>query len=258
VGWFSRLFGDKESETPDPPDPRRSGSVILAVGAPGSGKTLKLMRLALYGGYEYRLPVVLQDTNGDLDIYLETVVKGMRDRKDPISIEKADFLKTKVRVIDKSEDLLALFAWYRKKAKDASIRVPQAYFVIDEAGVLRRDRENDGESFWDIAASFRNSGITAFVSGHRIKDVSPVGRQTVRCLIIERSTEGDIEFFGKDIDNREASPPMSNMITYMDGLDQTIKRFELPPINEPIRRIPDEHAILVLPVQPTRVQALRF
>lgn len=257
MSWWSKLWGtDSEPVEHEKPDPRRSGSVILLVGAPRSGKTMKGMRMCLRAGFEYRLPVVLQDTNGDLEVYRDSVVDALAKRSDRRSQLKADYIRNKVVIETDTKKLIGRFDAYRLKARrNKDHRKPEAFFFIDEAGIIRRE-DNDGESFWNIATSFGNAGITCYTTAHKNTDVARVGRQTIRAVCFERNVEGESEWFGETIKPEDSAPPMSDWLVYMDGLDRKIKRWKMPSIHDPIVDIPSEHEILFLPVQPTRVETL--
>jgi len=248
VGGF---FGKDDSNDDIEYDPRRSGSLIVSAGGPGTGKTLLLFRLALKAAFDNELPFAAEDPNGDLGIYHKAAIERLEsinkrsDREDDL----LDWLKdtSQVRVYSKENvaGFASLIERYRSKAsKSKRVRKPVLYAFIDEGGVMRRD----SEKFWNMAAAFRNAGITAYTTIHREKDISPVGRQAIRAVILFRGYEGEIEFFGQKIRAEDITKSMSDEIVYMDAQDRTLKtwnantEWDNPPY------------CLVAPVQPTSVR----
>ena len=238
--------------TVDPPaaNPAYFGSVIALNGQPGSGKTFLACKLIFSAGFRHRLPIILQDTRGDLAVYHAAAIRTLERKSDRISELKLSFLRDKQRCKFLRErdgsGFLALLEHYSKVSSKEVNRTPKAYVLIDEGGVLRRG----DEGLWDIAAGFRNSGITAYTSVHKDTDISRVGRQSLRAVILQRPYEGSVEFFGVDIDAMECSAPMSNTVTYIDSLKRELVRFDIEK-----DQIPE---VLTHPVQPTRVKGLEF
>lgn len=238
------------SNTVETPSPRHFGSVIALNGQPGSGKTFLACKLIFSAGFRYRLPIILQDTRGDLKVYHKAAIKTLESKSDKASQLKLSFLKDSSRckiLSDKTGDqFLSLLQHYSKVSSKETVRVPKAFVLVDEGGVLRRG----DEGFWDIASGFRNSGITAYTSVHKDTDISRVGRQCLRAVILQRPYEGSVEFFGVEIPASECSPPMSDTVTYIDSYERTVKRFDIAKDNIP--------ECLIHPVQPTRVSGLSF
>jgi len=232
-------------------DPRRSGSLIVATGGPGTGKTLLLFRLALKAAFDNELPFAAEDPNGDLSIYHQKAIERLKsiEKRTEREDDLLDWLQdtSQVRVYSKEnvEGFANLVELYRKRAsKSKRVRKPTLYIFIDEGGVLRRN----SEKFWNMAAAFRNAGITAYTTIHREKDISPVGRQAIRVVLLFRGYEGEIEFFGKKINADDITKSMSNEVVYMDGQDRVLKTWnsETDWDNPPY--------CLVAPVQPTSVR----
>lgn len=235
---------------PDPPNPRYFGSVIAANGQPGSGKSFLLCKIAFTAAVRHRLPLIMQDTRGDLSVYHRAAIKTLEGKSDRDSVLKLDFLKDKSRckiLNDRSgSQFLSLLEHYSSESAKEVNRTPKAYVLVDEGGVLRRG----DESFWDISSGFRNSGITAYTSVHKDTDISRVGRQCLRAVILQRPYEGEVEFFGVTILANECSPPMSSEVTYIDSFDRELHHFNID-----TDVIPE---CITHPVQPTRVKGLKF
>lgn len=235
---------------PDQANPRYFGSVIAANGQPGSGKSFLLCKVAFTAAIRHRLPLIMQDTRGDLSVYHRAAINTLEGKSDRASALKLDFLRDKSRckiLIDRSgSQFLSLLEHYSTVSAKEVNRTPKAYVLVDEGGVLRRG----DESFWDISSGFRNSGVTAYTSVHKDTDISRVGRQCLRAVILQRPYEGEVEFFGVTIPAGECSPPMSDTVTYIDSFDRELHRFNIETDNIP--------ECLTHPVQPTRVKGLRF
>ena len=219
-------------------------------GAPGTGKTLLAFRIALRAAYEASLPFVAEDPNGDLSVYLEAAKERLRS-KPKLSERDADLLewledRSQVRVYskEKAHKFSSMIEKYRSRASGSSrVRHPTLYAFIDEGGVMRRN----SESFWDMASSFRNAGITAYTTIHKDTDISRVGRQSIRAVILFRGYEGEVSFFGKDILAEQCSKPMSREIVYIDGYDRELKKWDC------VKNWDNPPFCLVAPVQPTSV-----
>ena len=249
--WIKRLVNRQtEPAEIESYDPRRSGSLIVAVGGPGTGKSLLTFRIALKAAYDAGLPFIAEDPNGDLALYHDKAIERLRMLKRPSEdeLDKLYWLtdKSQVRIYSKENvaGFAAIVEKYRKAAsKSKRQRKPVLFAFIDEGGVMRRD----SESFWNMGAAFRNAGITAYTTIHKDTDVSRVGRQAIRAVILFRGYEGTVEFFGKEIDAAQCTAPMSSDIVYMDNIDRELKHWnsdrdwENPPY------------CLVAPVQPTNV-----
>lgn len=241
----------KEPEPSQEYDARRSGSLIVAVGGPGTGKTLLLFRLALKAAYDAGLPFVAEDPNGDLSVYHAAAIERLASKR-KLSEDDSDLLKwlrdkSQVRIYSKeaTAGFAAVIEKYRSKAsKSKAAREPVLYAFIDEGGVMRRD----SEAFWNMGATFRNAGITAYTTVHKDTDISRVGRQAIRAVILFRGFEGSYEFFGKEIDAGDCTKPMDNKIVYMSSYERELevwdsdKNWDEPPY------------CLVAPVQPTNVR----
>jgi hypothetical protein len=247
---FQSRKGPVSAPTDTKPNPRYFGSVIAANGQPGSGKTFLVCKLAFTASFRHRLPLIMQDTRGDLSVYHRAAIKTLENRSDAVSKLKLELLRDKSRckiLTDRNgESFLALLEEYSRQSSKEVNRTPKAYALVDEGGVLRRG----DESFWDISSGFRNSGITAYTSVHKDTDISRVGRQCLRAVILQRPYEGEVEFYGVTIPAGECSPPMSNTVTYIDSFDRTIKRFDINTDSIP--------ECLTHPVQPTKVSGLEF
>lgn len=247
LDWFKR----KAEDTPSDFDPRRSGSLIVAAGGPGTGKTLLLFRIALKAAYDAGLPFVAEDPNGDLSVYHEAAIDLLKSKR-KLSEDDADLLawlkdRSQVRIYsrDNVKHFSGVLEKYRRDAaKSKSVRKPRVYAFIDEGGSMRRD----SESFWNVAASFRNAGITAYTTVHREKDIHPVGRQAIRCVLLFRGYEGEVEFFGVKIDAMDTTAPMSPVVCYIDAFDREVKRWNS------VEAWDDPPFCMVEPVQPTNVK----
>lgn len=247
---FNRYNPPSTPAVSESPNPAFFGSVIAANGQPGTGKTYLLFRLVCTAGFKHRLPVILQDTRGDLSVYHAAAIRSLAGKTDKVSRLKRDFLTDKSRFVilnDASgESFLSLLSSYYKASAREVNRTPKAFALVDEGGVLRRGEE----TFWDISSGFRNAGITAFTSVHKDTDISRVGRQCLRAVILQRPYEGTVDFFGKEIPAEDCSPPMSDIVTYIDSLNREVLRFDITK-----EQIPE---CLTHPVQPTRVKEMKF
>lgn len=244
--WF---IGKKTRETSaevEDYDPDRAGSMIVAVGGPGTGKTLLTVRLALRAAYDAGLPFAAIDTNGDVEVYRKAAcarIRAIKHRSEGES-DLLDWLEDKrcVRTYRDAGEFSALIESYRKNASKQKRREPSLYCFIDEGGMQRRD----SESFWDMAASFRNAGITAYTTCHKDTDISRVGRQAIRAVMLFEGYEGTVNFFGVDIEARNTTPPMSDYVVYIDHTRE-LKKWDHA------KRWHDPPKCLVAPVQPTAV-----
>lgn len=245
--WFRSRMTDAPMEKFDP---RRAGSLIVAVGGAGTGKTLLTFRIALKAAYEAGLPFVAEDPNGDLGVYHKAAISRLRRMKHLTDDEqdRLDWISDSrlVRIYSQRDagKFAGIMSEYQKRAaKSKSARAPTLYAFVDEGGVMRRD----SESFWDMAVRFRNSGITGYTTVHKDTDISRVGRQAIRAVMFFRGYEGDFEFFGKTITAEEATPPMADYVMYMDSYDRTLKRWDH------VKDWDKPPFCLVAPVQPTSV-----
>lgn len=233
-----------------PPNPALFGSVIAANGQPGSGKSRLLSKLVFTAGFRHRLPIIIQDTRGDIAVYHEAAIRTLEGKRDAASVQKLSLLRDKSRcriLSDRTGDsFIALLEHYAKQSSKEVNRTAKAFAFVDEGGVLRRG----DEGFWDISSGFRNSGITAYTSVHKDTDISRVGRQCLRAVILQRPYEGSVEFFGVTVDAMDCSAPMSDEVTYIDSFRRVVTRFNIE--RDPIP------VTLTHPVQPTRVEGLEF
>lgn len=248
LDWFKRK--PRESDGDEGYDSRRAGSLIVAVGGAGTGKTLLTFRIALRAAYDAGLPFVAEDPNGDLGVYHKAAVSRLRAIKNRTEEDNdiLDWISDSRLVRIYSQKDAAKFAdtinaYQKRAAKSSEVRRPTLYAFIDEGGVMRRD----SESFWNMAVRFRNAGITGYTTIHKDTDVSRVGRQAIRAVMFFRGYEGEFEFFGKTVTAEEATPAMADYVVYMDSHDRVLKRWnhkeqwDNPPFS------------LVAPVQPTNV-----
>lgn len=249
--WFAATRPSHDIDIP-PPNPKFFGSIIAAVGQPGTGKTYKLVRLAYKSAWVNGLPLIVQDTNGEVTIYHEKLIKGFEGKTDTLSQKKLEWLKSTshVRIFNQNETdwFQAKFKAYERKARKAKIRVPEVVFLIEEGGKLRHDQED----FWSLARKFRNIGAHCYTSIHKDTDITRSGRQCLRVVILDRPYEKEIEFFGVTIPAMECSPPMSDDVTFIDSYSREIQHFNM--VTE-WDNIPD---VLIAPVQPTNVDSITF
>jgi hypothetical protein len=253
LDFLKNLFSSQksiDSDSQEDFDPRRSGSLIVAVGGPGTGKTLLTFRLALRAAFDAGLPFIAEDPNGDIGVYHSAAVERLKSQEklSERDQELLDYITdtSMVRVYSKENapKFAAIVEKYRKRASSSKrVRKPTLFALIDEGGVMRRD----SEAFWNMGAAFRNAGITAYTTIHKDTDVSRVGRQAIRAVILFRGYEGTVEFFGKEIDASQCTAPMSNKIVYMDSHDRELKTWDAG------RNWDDPPFSLVAPVQPTNV-----
>lgn len=261
-----KLFGLNKKEVKfekrEQPNPKYAGSVIVLAGQPGSGKTYRGFQLACIASFHYKLPLIAQDIRGDVRIYRDRMIQTLEHCKDKVSKAKLEFLsnpnKCKCLTGAKNDtaQLMAIMENYKEKNRKAKNRKAECFLFIDEGGVLRRDDED----FWDIAAGFRNSGITAYTTIHKDTDISRVGRQAIRAVILQRGYEGEVDFFGKEIPAEQLAPPMSNTVTYIDSFDRQtdpLKSFEFNE-EDPLSVLIPDHEVLIHPVQPTYVERMVF
>lgn len=248
MNWLSTLFSKREENISEEFDPRRAGSMIVAVGGPGTGKTLLSFRLALKAAHSAGLPFIAQDTNGDVGVYHRAAIKRLEsiEHRSDLQDDLLDYMKdsSMVRVYPqhKSSQFASVIESYRKQASKSKARKPVLFAFIDEGGMIRRDNE----SFWNMASSFRNAGITAYTTCHKDTDITRVGRQAIRAVMLFQGYEGTVEFFGVEIDAKDCTPAGSDHVVYMDH-ERTLKRWnhksewETPPFE------------LIAPVQPTNI-----
>lgn len=252
LAWklFSKSHND--SGKVEPPNPSLFGSVICACGQPGTGKTYKIVRLSYKAAWKHGLPLIVQDTKGDATIYHRKLIETLSKRSDSTSKRKVEWLQSKrhVRLFNQRETdwFMSVLKRLETKARNASVREAEIIACIEEGGALRSDNEN----FWDVARGFRNAGVTAYTTVHKDTDITRSARQCLRAVILDRPYEESVEFFGVDIPAMECSPPMSNIVTFIDSFDRTVKRFDM--ITE-WDRVP---SVLIDPVQPTNVESITF
>jgi len=246
---FDWLVGSRETDKDDGPfDPRRAGSMIIAVGGPGTGKTLLSFRLAMLAGFRAGLPLVAQDTNGDVGVYHRAAISRLRRKSNPSEHDRevleylTDDRQVRIYPQSKAGQFADMIEGYRKRASKDRNRRARLFAFIDEGGMIRRDNE----SFWNMAASFRNSGITAYTTVHKDTDITRVGRQAIRAAMLFQGYEGTVNFFGVDIEAKDCTPAGSDYVIYMDH-ERTLKRWDHgSKWSEP----PFE---LIAPVQPTNI-----
>ena len=248
--WPFRSQSSQRHEETAEPNPAFFGSVIAANGQPGTGKTYLLSKLIFSAGFRHRLPIILQDTRGDLAVYHRAAIVSLEGKNDRVSRQKLEFLRDKERckfLRDRDgSGFLSLLEHYSRVSQKEVNRTAKAYVMIDEGGVLRRG----DEGLWDIASGFRNSGITAYTSVHKDTDITRVGRQCLRAVILQRPYEESVSFFGVDVPAMECSPPMSDVVTWIDSFHRVVSRFDIG-----TQSVPE---VLTHPVQTTRVKSLTF
>lgn len=249
MGWFDWIRRAPSDTDKEEFDPRRAGSMIVAVGGPGTGKTLLSFRLAMMAAFRAGLPLIAQDTNGDVGVYHRAAISRLRQRGDKRTERENELLEyltddRQVRIYpqSKAEQFAAMIEGFRKRAANDKARRPRLFAFIDEGGMIRRDNE----SFWNMAASFRNSGITAYTTCHKDTDITRVGRQAIRAVMLFQGYEGTVEFFGVDIEAKDCTPAGADYVVYMDH-ERVLKRWDH------VKHWSSPPYELIAPVQPTNI-----
>lgn len=277
MGIFARLLSKvrgeaddlnldfNEEEDQEKPQPEFAMPLVRFSGGPGGGKSFDMIRIGTYAAFHYRYPVIVQDTKGDLTVYINQMIDTLSKKKTKLAEKKIAFLKDNKRFkVIREMNGLTMFAIV-KEIQDRSSKMkerrPSCYLIVDEAGTLRdntrRDEKNTSIEFWNIAATFRNAGILCYATSHReLGDggVPPLARETTRAVVLY-SAYDEVNYFGVDIDQALTTKPLSKEKVFIDCIDRKLKTFSLD--NGPIAegQIPE---VLIHPVNVTRIKKMEF
>lgn len=263
MGILDWLLEDKEKkqeeeEEYEDPSPYFMSPLIRISGQPGTGKTMFMARIGFYAGYTYRLPIFVQDTKGEIKSYQENIIRNLENKKDNRSKKKLDYVKNKITFSykDDGSEMLAVIRKIQKMKTVSRDKSPSLYFIVDEAGTLRR---NGGEEFWFLASTLRNIGATALATCHKEVGeggVPPIAREATRAVVLFPQYK-DPEFFDVKISNADIPPGLGNKRAYIDAVDRKVNYFDMPESDDVIKpdTIPET---IIHPVNTSRIKRLVF
>lgn len=171
-----------------------SGSVIVAQGQSGTGKTRLLTECwiragMLFGGACFALAPV-QDVNANVRSYilgyeraLDKARKDKQPRNEEHAIKCLDFLKEQVVVFSNPRECLEAIENYATVTSDGR---PQFSLLFDESAVARRESPIL-ETLGPLARNLR--GIV-YLTGHRSMALPPAMRAVRRATVVWRSSDG--------------------------------------------------------------------
>jgi len=243
-----------------------SGSVIVAQGQSGTGKTHLLTECwlragMLFGGACFALAPV-QDVTANLASYrigYERALDKARRDKTPLvekhAVRCLDFLRNQVVVFRDPQECLEAIEEYATVSSDGR---PQFSLLFDESAVARRESPIL-ETLGPLARNLR--GIV-YLTGHRSMALPPAMRAVRRATVVWRSSDGtgddELDEAIRSCPDFKYSPVMGDTPKaqqYYRGIRYTATGPEAFEFNPNLTGYPDW---MLLPALPTAVRPRTF
>lgn len=231
-----------------------TGTLIVAVGPPGSGKSYAVSALAFQVAYSNNLPFIGIDPGGEIAKYAEGFILNARESGDDEALswltDEQTFCCLKVDATkeqgDKEDDdgmnlwqAVRVVQRLQTRLMTQKVTEPSCVIYMDELAWIREKmpQAQDG-----IISKLRNVGALGFGTCQTEVGMTTKARACSRGVIAYKTTKGGIELFGKWFDNSLLGDPQSDDLVCIVPWTGECVRFNLN------GEIPE---LLTTPVSPT-------
>lgn len=242
------------------------GAIMVGIGPSGCGKTDLMERTSLAAAFINGVEWLCYDSNGDVKVHFNGIMKFHQQQYDSAqNAATADKHMKKLLFLNKclssgfysgpsklpmlQQKLRDMVAEGHKDAARGVDKKAKAIVFIDEAGAVR----DEDDTFWPAMRQARNSGVTIYTTGHRVKDWHPAARTNIRIAVLWKPrTEKFIEINGHRIPREVCGEPKHHIIKFVIGDDP------IPYVWDRSKNPEGYPVELIVPAQPTVARVAGF